>query len=185
MPLNAPLMLLWCLETSFWCLETAFGSGFLLASGGCFRSRMRFFVRINWKYAVLTIASYASRKIFQPWLNIIPKRWEKVKFQAVQHLLTSIFEFWSASALWTILLVRSVLDQSTSWFHVWLSRIHGVVHAIEQVNFYLNIFCTTCERFLDPTGGLVFATAIRGPPHKRETAIWEFLVCLFARDVRG
>ena len=90
---------------------------FFLASGGFFRSRMRFFVRINWKYAVLTIASYASRKIFQPWLNIVPKRWEKVKFQAVQNLLRWLFEFWSASAFCLQILLHLA---PTQIFYFWI-----------------------------------------------------------------
>ena len=66
--------------------------------------------------------------------------------------------------------VRSVLDQSASWNRAWLSWNHGVVHALEQVIFSINIFCATRERCPVPTGGLVLATAIRKPPHKRETA---------------
>ena len=81
-----------------------------------------------------------------------------------------------------MMLVRSVLDQSASWNHVWLSWNHGVVHALEQVIFSPNIFCTTCERCSVPTGGLVFATAIRKPPHKRETAIWRLLFCLATQE---
>ena len=75
------------------------------------------FVWMNWKYVVLTIASYASRKIFQPWLNIVPKRWEKVKFQAVQHLLRWLFEFWSASAFCLQILLHLA---PAPFFHFWI-----------------------------------------------------------------
>ena len=55
--------------------------------GVFFWSRLRFFERINWKYVILTIASYASRSEDFGSLNIVQKRWEKVEFQAVPHIL--------------------------------------------------------------------------------------------------
>ena len=87
-----------------------------------------FFVRIDWKYAVLTVASYASRKIFQPWLNIVPKRWEKVKFQAVRHLLRWLFEFWSASAFCLqrpCILIAEILDSEILDSEILDSEIPG------------------------------------------------------------
>ena len=108
---------------------------FFLASSGFVRSRMRFFVRMNWKYAVLTIASYASRKIFQPWLNIVPKRWEKVKFQAVQHLLRWLFKFWSASAFRLQILLHLA---PAHFFHFWIVFSVEISSMFQQA-FWLKI----------------------------------------------
>ena len=121
---ECPWMLLWC-------LETAFGSGFLLASAGFFRFEMYFFVRINLKYAVLTIANDASRSAVFARLNIVPKRWEKVKFQAVQHLLRWLFEFWSASAFCLQILLHLA---PAPFFHFW------IVFSVEISSMFQNRF---------------------------------------------
>ena len=82
-----------------------------------FRSRMRLFVQINWKDAILTIASYASRSEDFGSLNIVQKRWEKVEFQAVQHILRWLFEFWSASAFCLQILLHLA---PAPFFHFWI-----------------------------------------------------------------
>ena len=90
---------------------------FVLASSVFFLARMSYFVRVNWKYAILTIASYASRSEDFGSLNIVQKRWEKVEFQAVQHLLRWLFEFWSASAFCFQILLHLA---PAPFFHFWI-----------------------------------------------------------------
>ena len=79
-PFYAPECLFNVPECVFNAWRRHFDAGRLHLAPVCFGLR-RFFsiqnasiVRINWKYAVLTIAKYASRPAFFPRLNILPKR---------------------------------------------------------------------------------------------------------------